>query len=286
MEVEILEQTPKDGLISLKLKVSNDDVSKAMKASKASLALERGVSQDELDELVPAADFTNYAKEYALSKAVNIAAAKLGENLSAPSQIYYEQDKQQDDCHIFTCDIYPQPKVWLDSYEPINISGKRIPAPGVSMEAAKNGDKDVEYIDDDTVLMIELPKRLRGNIPEAYIERLVKDFGAKFEQQLALQGTSIDQYCEQMGMDEKEFSSLMTMEVRKKLPTDLALDALFEGLELELTQDDIDETLQQIHPNNTQEFKKSYEDHGDLYIIEQQARRKKAHQWVKATFIS
>ncbi len=284
MKVEILNQTEKDGSIYLELKVSDEDIVEAMEESKQSLAFEHGISIDALNETVGAGEILKYGKEYALSKAVNLAAEQIDVMISAPSQIYYEQETNEDGYHTFSCDIYPHPDVWLTSYDPIDIHDKRIPAPGVSMEAAKSG-ADVEYVKDDTVLMIELPKRLRGDISKEYIARLVQDYSSKFEQELMMQGSSIDQYCEKMGMDQKEFSSLITMEVQKKLPIDLALDALFEGLSMEITEEDICDTLAKLHPGEEEVIRKSYEDHGDMYIIKERIRRQKAFDWVRKTAI-
>lgn len=285
MEVEILETNPQEGMTTLTLKVSEADILEAMKESKESLALERGISEEALDEFVSAADSLAYAKEYALSKAVNVAIEKLNERVAAPTQIYFEESKQEGDFYEFTCDIYPHPDVYLTSYDPIDIRGKRIPAPGVSIEAAKNNEEGVTYIEDETVLLLELPKRLRGDIPDAYVERLVKDFTSKFEQQLATRGMTVDQHCEKMGISQKDFASLMTMEVRKKLPVDLALDALFEGAGLELDDEDIENVLSEMHPDKTKELRSSFEKHGDMYIVINQAKRKKALQWVKETAI-
>ena len=54
---------------------------------------------------------------------------------------------------------------------------------------------------------------------------------------------------------------------------------------MEISEEDINDALSKLHPGEEDQIRKSYEDHGDMYIIKERIRRQKALDWLRKTAI-
>ena len=82
---------------------------------------------------------------------------------------------------------------------------------------------------------IELEKRLVGSIPDAFYRAARQGLMDKLEADLATKGQTIDDYYEQERMNEEELSVQMLIRSGENLRQGFALEALFDGRGMQLT---------------------------------------------------
>jgi trigger factor len=130
----------------------------------------------------------------------------------------------------------------------------------------------------------ELAERFIGSIPDEIYEftrnQLLTDMSMQIKQQ---QGITIEQYIEQQGIDQQQFSMELMMQTRNNLRQGFALDALARHLGLSIDDDDIADVYRRMAPGKEAQAKQEFEGTGRLYIIREAALRTKANKWLVDT---
>ena len=283
MNPQVISEYTEDGVLNLELELSAEDVAQAFDESCDQLAEDFGMSSiDEVRTRMPDEDIARFATEYTLSKAANYAMHQLEITPAASPEIDFTDPIAADEGCTFTACIFPRPQLKLASTDPFDLSHARIPMPGVSQAAAAAGE-DVAYISDEALLKIEIPKRLMGEFTTSLKERAYNEFAAEYERKLKKRGMSVQEYCKEMNMDEKQYGRLMTMESTKQLYLNLTLELFAEAFGYEASTEEVDALLEEMAPGNAARLRMLYKRHGDLYLIETQVLRRKAYEWIVET---
>ena len=86
---------------------------------------------------------------------------------------------------------------------------------------------------------IELAKRLEGKIPDALFWASRDGLMPRLERELSEKGRSLDDYYEENGMNEEELSVQMLIKSGENLRQGFALEALFDGRGMAVTDEDV-----------------------------------------------
>ena len=125
--------------------------------------------------------------------------------------------------------------------------------------------------------------RLQGSIPDEIYEFVLENMSSNFEASLKNMHMSKEEFFDQQGTNEQEYTTQMMLEARRVLRQGFALDALFEGREMELTDDDIHQFLSGMAPGREDELYDEMVANGRRHVVEEEARRDKAHRWLMET---
>lgn len=125
--------------------------------------------------------------------------------------------------------------------------------------------------------------RLRGSIPDEIYEFVLDNMSASFNESLKRMNLTKEEFFKQQKTDEREYTTHMMMEARRALRQGFALDALFRGRGMELTDEDIHAYLSTMAPGREDELLKEMKAAGRTYVVTEEARRHKAHQWLLDT---
>ncbi len=126
-------------------------------------------------------------------------------------------------------------------------------------------------------------ERLEGDVPEAIVvgrqAAMVRDFMNMLENQEMM----IDRYLAQVGMDMDTFEADMARQATQSVKEDLALEALFRALELEITDEDIDTELAEVGQAtdaSPEDTRARWEEMGLMAVLREQIMHRKAVFWL------
>ncbi|MDZ4169887.1 MAG: trigger factor [Coriobacteriia bacterium] len=125
--------------------------------------------------------------------------------------------------------------------------------------------------------------RLEGEVPEAMIVARQSSMTRDFITMLEGQELMIDQYLAQAGVDMETFEADMRVQALQTVREDLALEALFRALDMELTDADVDEELKEVAQatNSTpDEARARWADMGLMAVLHEQIMHRKAVMWL------
>jgi trigger factor len=125
----------------------------------------------------------------------------------------------------------------------------------------------------------EFAKRFEGSIPDELYELTRDEITQSLRQNLAAQGKSIQEFIQEQG-GEQQFSLQMMTQAREMLRQSFSLDALARHLELEITDEDINETFRLMAPGHEREAHMEFELTGRMYQIHEGTLRNKANMWL------
>lgn len=124
----------------------------------------------------------------------------------------------------------------------------------------------------------ELAKRFEGHIPDVAYEAMRDELQAQFDQEAAQLGLTREEYMEQQGADEQQYSVRMILQIRERLVQSIALDAYARHFGLEVTDADLDEFFATSAPHGAAaELRRQMEGSGRMYLAYEGARRLKAN---------
>ncbi len=139
--------------------------------------------------------------------------------------------------------------------------------PELDDEFAKDVDEDVETLDELKAkkreeletnqkqqaenekreeLLQQASDNIEVEIPEAMVDSEVNQMVREFEQQLQMQGMTLEMYSQFSGQDEDALKEQMREDAEKRVKTNLTLEAIAEEENLEATQEDIDAELEKM----------------------------------------
>lgn len=84
------------------------------------------------------------------------------------------------------------------------------------------------------------------DIPEAMIETELDQMMREFEQRLQMQGMTLENYFQFSGQSEDELKEQMKNDAEMRVKTNLTLEAILEEEEIEVTEEDIDQELEEM----------------------------------------
>ena len=128
----------------------------------------------------------------------------------------------------------------------------------------------------------EFAKRLEGLISDELYEYTARDLTKDLQERLKQQGISFEAFLAQQGMDKQSFSMQIMLQAREILRQGFALDALARHLELTLTPEDIEETLEKIAPGDIEGARAQFSG-GRGHMLTDAALRSKANKWLYDT---
>ncbi|MFD1065409.1 trigger factor [Oceanobacillus locisalsi] len=139
--------------------------------------------------------------------------------------------------------------------------------PELDDEFAKDADEDVETLDElktkkreeleankqqqaenekREALVQQVTEDVEVEVPEAMVDSEVDQMYREFEQQLQMQGMTMEMYSQFSGQDENALKEQMREDAEKRVKTNLALEAIVEAENLEASQEDIDAELEKM----------------------------------------
>jgi trigger factor len=126
----------------------------------------------------------------------------------------------------------------------------------------------------------ELAKRFKGSIPDELYEMTRDDLMQTLQQNLKAQGKTMQEFIQEQGGNEQQFSMQLMLQTREVLTQGFTLDALARHLALEVTDEDIAQTFHLMAPGHEREARMEFELTGRMYQIHEAALRNKANKWL------
>lgn len=126
-------------------------------------------------------------------------------------------------------------------------------------------------------------ERLEGEVPEAMIVARQGSMTRDFITMLEGQDMMIDQYLAQAGVDMDTFEADMRVQATQTVREDLALEALFRALEMEITDADVDEELKEVAQatdSSPEDARARWEEMGLMAVLREQIMQRKAVMWL------
>ncbi len=125
----------------------------------------------------------------------------------------------------------------------------------------------------------ELAKRLDTKIVNLYYERARENMMETLKQQLNAQGITLEQFMQQQQLSEQQFNMALMMQVGQALHQGFALDALFDHLDEEPTEEEMDTSLRQMAGNNIEKARQDLDEHHTWFVVRDAAERLHAHNY-------
>lgn len=84
------------------------------------------------------------------------------------------------------------------------------------------------------------------DLPEVMVEREIDQMMRQFEQQLQMQGVTLDQYAQFTGQEKSDLREQFKDDAEKKVRASLVLEAIAEAEEVEVSDEEVDEELKKL----------------------------------------
>ncbi|MGN0038546.1 MAG: trigger factor [Coriobacteriales bacterium] len=126
--------------------------------------------------------------------------------------------------------------------------------------------------------MEQLVGRIKGEVPEYFVEIIKEDVFREFMQSMEKNGTSLQEWMLKNDMEKEEIQDQILQEARHRAALDVAIEALFEGLGLELTDEELDITL--AKEENPEEIRRSWEQANRMAELRKIARQDMVTRWL------
>ena len=126
----------------------------------------------------------------------------------------------------------------------------------------------------------EFAKRFKGRIDDELYELTRDELLNNLRQNLKSQGKEMQEFINEQGGGEQQFSMQIMLQTREVLTQGFSLDALARHLKLELSEEDITEAMHLMAPGHEREARMEFEMTGRMYLINEGALRSKANKWL------
>lgn len=104
------------------------------------------------------------------------------------------------------------------------------------------------------------------DIPRVMIEKRIDGYMAEYNYGFQHRGTSLEEYMEMMGVDEKTFREGFVKKAEKEVKTQLVLEKVGQVENIDASKEEIDEEIEKMAKNYGEEFKKHLDDDDIKYI--------------------
>ena len=285
MEIEVREQTGENTTgKSYNVSLSLDDLSLLKQQAQRAYEIEQALPPKVRTDF-GSADELAYTTDFYKTRATNDALESLG---IVPLVRPHVNVSGLSGGSLYSCEVtvIPRPRMGLTSLDPINLKASRIPKPGVSLQAAREGGSDADFLDDEKTLRIALTKRLTAEFTEEEMRALSNDRQEEFEAELEKQGMSPEAFRESHGLDEEQYAIVMTRQALDEAHWEFALDAVFEGNGFVLSDEDVHAVLEQSYPGYSKQLFELCELRNETYKWAEEARRAKAMDWLRGNVLN
>ncbi|MBX9035419.1 trigger factor [Gordonibacter massiliensis (ex Traore et al. 2017)] len=153
---------------------------------------------------------------------------------------------------------------------------------------AQGLEAEAEHLNRDTrarLANIELEKRLQGAIPDAFYRASREGMRRALERELAEKGQTIDDYYEQERTNEEELSVQMLIKSGENLRQGFALEALFDGRGMQLSEKDLAYACEEAFGPGSYD-PVLLERTGKRRVVESAAKRMVALAWLADTAVA
>ncbi len=127
--------------------------------------------------------------------------------------------------------------------------------------------------------------RLEVDLPRKLIDFAVNRAEDELLQHLTNTGTTIKQYLDMKAMSYDDFREKTEAQTVRSMRLAMTLDAVFEAAGLSLGNEDITDTIAAFAPGDVASVKNELILAGQMPLIEEQAKRDKAHKWLVETAV-
>ena len=132
----------------------------------------------------------------------------------------------------------------------------------------------------------ELTKRLKGSIPDVYLELMGGEIINRLRSSAASQGMTLEQFMQQQGMDKQNFQMMTMMQARATLRQGFALDAAYRELGLQTEDCDVEQALSEMGgQDNVETVREHMTSIGAWFVVEDLAERYRARRWLMDTTV-
>lgn len=131
-----------------------------------------------------------------------------------------------------------------------------------------------------------ISERLRLDLPDGLVRFVAEKMEADLCESLADNGLTIERHCALQGKGEEGLRAELNARASDSLRRAIALDALFEQRGMILSEDDIADALASLGRPDTAEAKRDCILAGKMHVVEEAARRAKAHRWLVETAVT
>jgi len=173
----------------------------------------------------------------------------------------------------FTVEVVPRPEFELNSYHEVSVTCKR-----------EEGDSDEEYEQQKIsavtgVWASRLDRDVSPAMWRSFTDRSIQDF----VKQLAAQGMTVDQFCEEQNTTREQMHYIMDANAHAALLSSLAMDALVRHYKIKPDKDDERRAALMLVPNADAEWAIQHlHDTGRSYLLKENAERLAATKWAMA----
>lgn len=128
-----------------------------------------------------------------------------------------------------------------------------------------------------------LAERAPGEIPEPMIQSRAQSLDTDFRARLEEQGMTLEQYANMTGLTPDAFQAHLRADAEQLIREDLALEALFRQLGLEVTDEEIDKELEDIASateGTVEEARTKWSEVGLMPVLKEGVMHRRAVEWL------
>jgi len=142
-------------------------------------------------------------------------------------------------------------------------------------------DKEGTFERDKSLACLDaLASRLEGDVPTEIVEDATTTALRNLYMNLQSQGYTLDQYLVATGQNPETFAQDMQKQGEVLAKQNMALDALARGLELAVTDEDIDEAFAESSADDAEGLRAQWESEHRMSVLREEILRDKAAKWL------
>ena len=282
MDIRILEQSQSEDAAetgtTLEVELGLDDMARLKEEAARALEIERSLPPAARTELADASEDA-YVNDFIKTRATNDALEAYGIVPLAAPRVKVLGLKSG---ALYTCvvNVVPRPEIGLTSLDPVDLKTNRVVKPGFSAKAAQEGAEGIEFLEDEKTLRIALVERLDSEFSESEMRALGDEYQDKFEKEMERRNIDPESYRVAHSLDEEQYALMMARRALADAHWNCALDAVFVGVGLEITEQDLADSLEREFPGCSRALLEVHELRNDLYLAIEKVRRAKALEWL------
>ena len=282
MEIHVQEQAvskaPIPGGMTLEVTLDLDDLAQLNEQAKRALEIERNAPEDARTPLGSAGD-DEYIADFIQTRATNDALE--ARNIIPVAKPHVDVSGLTSGS-LYTCyvHVHPRPEIGLTSLDPVDLRTNRIPKPGFSAQAARDGAEDIEYLDDVKTLRMNMVNRLDQELGEPAMRALEDEYQIDFEKKLADANIDPEMYRIAHTLTEEQYALMMARNALADAHWNYVLDAVFVGCGFTITDEDLLSYFEEQFPGCSAALFELHELRNDMWMFIEKVRRAKALDWL------
>ena len=129
----------------------------------------------------------------------------------------------------------------------------------------------------------EAVKNAEIDIPHVVIHEEMHRMYEEQARQIQMQGFSMDQYLEMLGLDQQTIMAQLHAPAEQKVKTELVLDAIFDAENLEITDQDRDDQIEKfakMYGMEAEDLKKNFESEAAREMLDSDLKKELTMTWL------